>query len=392
MKYRFIIFTLILCNCSVIKGQTKADLEEKRQKAIEEINYVDNILKSTEKEKVENINYVNILEKKVGIRQTVINGLNEEIDLLNKRILINQQAIEMMEDDMEVLRTDYTKAVLNYYKYEKQTPELAYILSARDFNQGYKRLKYLKQISEYRRNESETIEELKYEIEKSKKGLEDDLSGISELKQKEVRQKELMQNEQRKRQNIINNLGNKEKQLRKELEAKKKIEIRIEGEIERIIAEEKRKNNKNELTPEQKLIGSDFESNRGRLPWPVERGIITSHFGVHQHPVLKYVTENNFGIEITSSGKTEARSIFKGEVSAITAISGANMTVIIRHGNYLSVYTNLINVKVRKGEKVDTKQVIGEVYKDTSDNDNAIIKFMIFNQKYLDPELWIAKN
>ncbi len=132
--------------------------------------------------------------------------------------------------------------------------------------------------------------------------------------------------------------------------------------------------------------------NKGRLPWPVEKGIITNHFGVHKHPVLKYVTENNFGIEITSSGRNSARSIFKGEVTAITAISGANMTVIIRHGNYYSVYTNLVNVKVKKGEKVDTKQIIGEVYQDPSANYNSTIKFMIFEKQYLDPELWIAKN
>lgn len=132
--------------------------------------------------------------------------------------------------------------------------------------------------------------------------------------------------------------------------------------------------------------------NKGRLPWPVEKGIITSHFGVHKHPVLKYVTENNYGIEITSSGKTIARSIFKGEVTAITAIAGANMTVIIRHGNYLSVYTNLINVKVKKGEKVGTKEEIGEVYQDASSNNNAVLKFMIFNKNYVDPEDWIAKN
>ncbi|MGD0342831.1 MAG: peptidoglycan DD-metalloendopeptidase family protein, partial [Bacteroidales bacterium] len=173
---------------------------------------------------------------------------------------------------------------------------------------------------------------------------------------------------------------------------KKIVAERIEKAIARIIEEDRKKSINNELTPEQKLIGEDFSTNKGRLPWPVEKGIITNHFGVHRHPVLKYVTENNFGIEITSAGKTAARSIFKGEVTAITAISGANMTVIIKHGSYLSVYTNLVNVKVKKGDKVDTKQVIGEVYQDPSANYNSTIKFMIFEKQYLDPELWIAKN
>ncbi|MCX6330688.1 MAG: peptidoglycan DD-metalloendopeptidase family protein, partial [Bacteroidia bacterium] len=209
--------------------------------------------------------------------------------------------------------------------------------------------------------------------------------------QKEVQQQNLLQGEQTRKQKMIKSLGNKEKQLKKELEEKKKIAQRIEREIAKIIEEERRKNIRNELTPEQKIIGENFSENKGRLPWPVERGTITSHFGVHQHPVLKYVTEKNNGIDITSSGKIRARSIFKGEVTAITAISGANMTVIIRHGKYLSVYNNLVNVSVKKGDKVEIKEEIGEVYSDPKDNYSSTIKFMIFEQGYLDPEQWIAK-
>jgi septal ring factor EnvC (AmiA/AmiB activator) len=191
---------------------------------------------------------------------------------------------------------------------------------------------------------------------------------------------------------MIRSLGNKEKQLRKELEEKRRIAKRIDAEITRIIEEERKRALKSSMTPEQKLIGDSFQENKGRLPWPVERGIVTSHFGVHQHPVLKYVTEENKGIEITSNGKITARSVFKGEVSAISAISGANITVIIRHGNYLTVYSNLINVKVKKGDKVETKQEVGEVYADPRADNNCILKFMIFEQKNaMDPEQWISK-
>jgi septal ring factor EnvC (AmiA/AmiB activator) len=338
------------------------------------------------------VNSLRILGNKVNLRESIISGMGQEIDLLNQRIEINSMAIDMMESDLQVLKEDYSRAIINSYKSKKINPDIVYILSARDFNQGYKRLKYMQQVSKYRRNESDVISELKAEIEGTKERLENDKIRISDLQHKEVQQKELLQGELQKKQKLVKNLGNKEKQLKKDLEEKKKLAERIEKEIARIIEEERRKNIKNELTPEQKLISDDFSINRGRLPWPVEKGIITNHFGVHKHPVLKYVTENNFGIEITSSGKTPARSIFKGEVKAITAISGANMTVIIRHGNFYSVYTNLVNVKVKKGDMVDTKQVIGEVYQDPSANNNATIKFMIFEKQYLDPELWIAKN
>jgi murein DD-endopeptidase MepM/ murein hydrolase activator NlpD len=134
------------------------------------------------------------------------------------------------------------------------------------------------------------------------------------------------------------------------------------------------------------------------LPWPVERGIITSQFGLHQHPVLKYVTENNIGIEITSLGKTAVRSVFKGEVTSVFLIKGANMTVIIRHGKYLTVYENIVDLKVKAGDKVETKQEIGNVFCDLANGNKAILKFMIFEEKEkldpekLDPELWISKN
>jgi septal ring factor EnvC (AmiA/AmiB activator) len=372
-------------------GQTRTELEEQRRKALEEIAYVDNILSNTVREKSASLSALKILGNKVNLREMVIKGMGSEIELLNERIELNRLAIEMMESDLVLLKNDYSRTIVNSYKAEKINPEILYILSAKDFNQGYKRLKYLQQVTKYRRNESQVIAELKERIEETKRGLEFDLLKISDLRQKEVQQKNLLQGEQEKKQKMLKSLGNKEKQLKKELEEKKKIAQRIEKEIARIIEEEKRKNVKNELTPEQKIIGENFSENKGRLPWPVARGTITSHFGVHQHPVLKYVTERNNGIDITSSGKIKARSIFKGEVTAITAISGANMTVIIRHGKYLSVYNNLVNVSVKKGDKVEIKEEIGEVYSDPKDNYSSTIKFMIFEQSYLDPEQWIAK-
>jgi murein hydrolase activator len=392
MKPRIPFIIILMCYCTSVLSQTRSELEEQRQKTLEEITYVDNLLKNTEKQKSESLNSLRMLGKKVNLRENIISGMGQEIELLNERINTNRIAIDMMENDLLELKEDYTRTILNSYKSQKTNPEIVYILSARDFNQGYKRMKYLQQVSKFRRNESEVISELKFEIETTKERLESDLMKISDLRQTEMQQKELLQAEQQRKQKLVKNLGNKEKQLKRDLEQKKILADRIERAIARIIEEERKKSVKNELTPEQKLIGDDFAVNKGRLPWPVEKGVITSHFGVHQHPVLKYVTENNFGIEITSSGKTAARSIFKGEVTAITAISGANMTVIIRHGNYLSVYTNLVNVRVKKGEKVGTKEVIGDVYQDPSANYNATIKFMIFESKYVDPEIWIAKN
>jgi murein hydrolase activator len=393
LRILFIIIIFVLCS-SVTRGQTKADLEEKRKKTLDEISYVDDLLKTTAREKSEGINDVKILGRKVDLRESVIRGMRDEINLLSDRIDLNNVAIEMMEEDLVRLKADYASAVVNSYRLKKGYPELIYILSAQDFNQGYKRLKYLQQITKFRRREAEIILELKSQVESSKARLVRDLSRISDLKTREEVQKKLLENEQERKKKLVKSLNNKEKQLQQELEEKKRIARKIENEIERIIEAERKKVIKSDVTPEEKLIGENFSENIGRMPWPVERGVITSHFGVHQHPVFKYLTEDNIGIEITSSGKMTARSVFQGEVAKVFAISGANMTVIVRHGRYLSVYSNIADVRVKPGDKVSARQDLGEIYMDPKNGSNSVLKFMIFetNKKYLDPESWIVKN
>ncbi len=385
----FVFWIFFTCSFS----QTKVELEEKRKATLNEITYVDNMLKSTAKQKEESMNAVKIIGNKLNLRETVIRGMRDEINLLNERIELNTTAINMMESDLVDLKNDYARAVINSYKSQKQNPELVYILSAKDFNQGYKRLKYLQQVTKFRRKESEIIMELRDQIQSTKDRLQSDLSRISDLKSREEQQKSLLQSEQEKKQTMVKSLSRKEKQLQRDLEEKKRIADKIEKEIARMIEEERRKVIKSESTPEQKLIGENFGENKGRLPWPVEKGIITSQFGLQKHPVLKYVTENNPGIEITSLGKTAVRSVFKGEVARVFSIPGANMTVIIRHGKYLTVYQNIVDLKVKTGEKVETKQEIGNVFCETDNGNKAILKFMIYEEKEKqDPESWITKN
>jgi murein hydrolase activator len=393
MKSYIILIIFLGQSLALIYGQSKGELEERRKKTLEEITYVDNLLRETSKEKNESIDELKIIGKKLNLRENVINGLREEIQLLSDRISLNSLAVEMMENDMLILKQDYKKAVLNSYRFSKGQSEISYILSAKDFNQGYKRLKYLQQITKYRRQETESIMDLKREIETSKKKLEEDLGKISDLKSKEEQQKYLLQSEQKSKQKIVNSLSTKEQQLQRQLEEKKRIARKIENEIAKLLEEEKRSKVNPELTPEMKLISDNFAENKGRLPWPVEKGVITSHFGIQEHPVLKYVTENNIDIEITSLGDTPVRSVFNGVVTRVFPIRGANMAVIIRHGKYLTVYMNIIDVRVKQGDKVVTNQQIGKVFRDTENGDKAILKFIVTEEKvYLDPELWISKK
>jgi septal ring factor EnvC (AmiA/AmiB activator) len=389
----FITIFLIICLGISLKGQTRRDLEEQRKKTLEEITYVDNLLQETSKEKSTGINQLKIIGNKLVLRENVISGMREEIDLLSERIDLNTMAIDMMEKDLVVMRRDYARTIVNSYKARKGNPELGYILSAKDFNQGYKRLKYLQQVAEFRHHETEVILELLDQIEKTKIKLQEDLYVVSDLKGKEEKQKSLLQQEQDKKKRLVNSFGNKEKHLKKDLEEKRKIAKKLEAEIAKIIEEERKKSLKTELTPEQKLIGENFAENKGRLPWPVEKGIITSRFGSHKHPVLEYVNEDNPGIEITSIDKTPVRSVFKGQVVRVFAISGANSGIIIKHGKFYTVYQDLINIRVKTGDMVETKQEIADVYYDPENGSKAILKFLIFQEKEkVDPELWITKK
>jgi murein hydrolase activator len=387
-----ILFFLIFCKFC-LQGQTRLELEQQRKATLEEITYVDNLLKSTEKERTESLNQLKIIGNKLTLRENVISGIREEMDLINYRNDLNVTAIEMMEADLVKLKSEYARSVVNAYKSGKGIPEIAYIFSARDFNQGYKRFKYLQQVTKYRRIEAEIIIELKAQIEKARAKLEEDLYKMADLRTKEEQQKSLLQSEQSKKKQLVSTLGKKETQLKQDLEKKKQIAKKIEAEIARLIEEERKKALKTEVTPELKLIGDNFVENKGRLPWPVDQGVITSQFGIHKHPVLTYVTEDNNGIEIASSGETIVRSVFKGQVASVVGISGANMTVIIRHGKYLSVYTNVINVKVKPGDTVEARQAIAEVFIDKEDGNKTVLKFCIFQETVKeDPELWLAKK
>ncbi|NSW94890.1 MAG: peptidoglycan DD-metalloendopeptidase family protein [Bacteroidales bacterium] len=374
-------------------AQTRNELEEKRRQTLAEIENMDRILKETVREKSESLNELRIIGNKLNLRESVIKGLQQEALLLMTRIELNTLSIDLMENDLKVLKNEYRNSILTSYKLKKGNSEIGFVLSARDFNQGYKRLKYLQQIAKFRRNESEIIEELKSEIEMSKQRLEEDLKKLTELKTREEVQKSLLESERRRQQRLINTLSNREKQLQKEIDERRKLARRIEDEINKMIENERKAGKTDDLTPEMRALSQNFADNKGKLPWPVDNGIITSKFGIQNHPVLKYVTENNPGIEITSSGITPVRSVFSGEVAKVISIPGANMSIIIRHGKYFSVYSNIVDVKVKTGEKVRTRQELGNVYCEKEDGNKSVLKFMIFDEKAkLDPELWISKK
>ena len=391
-KAVLIMFGILIAGSGAL-CQNRAELEEMRKKNLEEIEYVDRLLKSTANKKTENINELRVIGKKLDLREKLINEYGQEISLLEYRISLNRAAGEMLDEDLENMKKEYAKSIVSAYKATKGTPALAFILSSTDFNQGYKRLKYIQQVASYRRKETETIETLYIELKETRERLERDRRNIGDLRSKEQRQKNILRDEKSKKESLVSSLSKKEKQLQQDLQEKRRIAKQIEKEIEKIIEEERRKSSTTTMTEAMKNLGDSFGEGKGKLPWPVDQGIITSHFGIQPHPVLKNVTEDNIGIEITSNGQTNARAVYRGEVMRVFAISGANMAVILRHGRYLTVYQNLVNVKIKAGDNVSTGQELGQVYVDTQGGNKAVIKFMVYEEKKkLDPEQWLLKK
>jgi septal ring factor EnvC (AmiA/AmiB activator) len=270
-----------------------------------------------------------------------------------------------------------------------------YILASATISQSYQRYKYLKYLSDYRARKAKEIEQAIDELDRER-DLQNELKNekLTTLEAKATEQDMLVSQRSRESE-IVQSLKSREAQLRKELKEKERIASEVEARIRAIIEEEARKLNTDNiyaaLTPEQGLIGNDFRKNRGRLPWPVEKGVITVGFGSHEVPGLRGSNVQNNGIDITSSPGTEVRAIFEGEVTKVFAILGANYTVLIRHGEFLSVYQNLINVRVKAGDKVVTKQRLGEAFTDRNEN-VAAVHFEVWQERtILNPEDWISK-
>jgi septal ring factor EnvC (AmiA/AmiB activator) len=376
-------------------AQTKSQLEEEKRINLEEMENSANLLKQTQDTKKENIGQIQIINRRINLRGQIIESIEKETKLLDEEINERNKLVMEMEKDLEMLKSEYAKLILFSYKNRNKYDKVIFLFSAESFNQAYKRLRYVKQFVKFRRKQSEGIRNLQgkviYEINDLDTKKNQKLS-LAEEKKSENRN---LKKEVNQKNNIVARLKKKEYELKAQIAEKKKINERIEKEITEIItAEAKKLKNAsiyNQLTPEERLISNNFMENKGRLPWPTEKGVITEHFGVHPHPVLKGITIENNGVDIVTTQGAEARALFDGVVSKVIAILGANYTVIIRHGNYLTVYQNLVNVKVKKGDIIRVKQAIGTIYTDKETNITMLHIEIWKELQKQNPEEWLSR-
>ena len=325
---------------------------------------------------------------------------NQQINLLNQEIVSNSESLEKLETNLSEIKEAYKEMILKSFKSKSGKNRLMFILSSETFFQALKRTQYIKQYSIFRKNQAKKIELISQQLKEIKKELlykRDVKKGL--LTKNRATQKTL-ELEKKEVNNIAYKLRNQEKKYKRNILAKQKESQKIDKEINKLIREaiarsNKSKSNKNSksftLTPEAKALAKKFESNKGKLPWPVSRGVVIQRFGTQPHPVVKTAKIKSNGIIIATEKSQKVKTIFEGSVLSVLQFRGSNPTVLIQHGNYITAYKNLSKVFVNKGDKVDSNQYIGEVFTNSSTGKSSI-QFSIFQKTTpLDPLSWILR-
>lgn len=394
--FLFIAFMLPLCSVA----QTKADLEKKKKKTINEINYTNKLLEETRKNQKESENNLALLGSQISSRKELISDINNEIEFVSGRIKETESVIAMMTEDLENLRQSYARMLQIAWKNQNKNNEIMFLLSSKDFNQSYLRLKYMQQMADYRKRQLIAINAIKAFLERQKEKLLAQKAEHQKLLDEEKVEAKNLENAKKQQENTLAKLKGKEADLKKQLAEKNKQKQQLQAAIEKLIAEEVKKSSaskgkantgKYELTPEEKIVSDNFGSNVGKLPWPVQRGVIVSRFGKQPHPVISGVEIDNKGIDISTTTGSDARAVFDGEVRKVFSIPGTQNAVIIRHGEYLSVYTHIDKVYVSVGDKVKAKQAIGKIYTDDAENKTVLHLEIWKGSATLNPANWLAK-
>jgi septal ring factor EnvC (AmiA/AmiB activator) len=386
----FLIFALVYST----QSQNRHDLEKQKQKTESELKLSTQILSETERSKIEGINKILIIKKRISLREQLIQDISNQISNIELQIIEKSELIVKLENEIKLLKEEYAKLIYFAYKNKSNYDKTMFILAASDFNQAYRRIKYIQQYTDYRQKQAALIalkqKELEYEINDLKDTKNEKILLLTS-KEKEKLQ---LSFEQERENKEVANLKKREKELKKKIDEYKRSMKKLESEIADLIAREAEELRRNKgTTAYDEAISSGFKNSRGKLDWPIDRGIIIREFGESNHPVLKGIVINNEGIDIKTTKDEKVKCIYDGTVKRVFAVPGANMAVIIRHGQYLTLYSNLVNVKVKPNENVKKGQIIGDVYFTKDDDNSSVLHLRIYDEKQvLNPKLWLGKK
>jgi len=399
-----VLFYILLFSFGIGSGiaQTTSSrqkaLEEQRIRLKNEIKQINTLLFSSKKTRKNVVTEVEDLQVKLSVREELIRVTNAQVNYLTRKINLNERTISEQRKELEVLREDYAKMIQNAYASKSLQNRLMFLFSSENFQQAYKRIQYLKQYTRYRRKQGIAIAEKTQLLQQLNTTLLEEKEKKQQLVQENKAVQEQLRRERNEQQGLIKRLKQKERSLTLQISKKEQEARAIDKEIDRLIKEAIAASNRAagkkgektfELTPEAKLLAANFEANKGRLPWPLEKGVVVQRFGKQQHPVVKTTTIQSNGVTIATSPSSRVRAVFEGEVMSVVSFKGSNPSVLIRHGNYITVYKNLGKLYVKKGDKVKAKDSIGEVFTNQQTGKTEI-QFSIFNNiKVLNPQGWL---
>lgn len=403
-------------------AQSRRELEKKRKKVQEEIQYTRGILQKTSAQKSATLHKIGALNRIIDQQAEVIKDLKTELSEADKEINQQNETLEQLKASYQAERLKLRKTVLKAYKGRKSANQLAFVFAASSFRQAVRRMYYLSRLSDFRKQQIGLLESKAAEVKNGLETLEEVRQEKNGILLAEKQEKQQLETDKQQKTKLVQSLAGKEAELRKKIKQNEKAVAKLNSAISAMIAREiaaakkrareqtgkdnttttasarktaggksSRASGSILLTPEARLISDNFESGKGSLPWPVERGYISQYFGVHAHPDLAGITLVNNGVDITTSGGSTARAVFKGTVSAILEIPGQEKAVLLNHGEYYTVYSRLSQVYVSRGQQVEAKQALGTVW--TDDESKTILQFQLWQgQSKLNPAGWLTSR
>ncbi len=404
-----LFFLTLFCSVTILGQSSKRQVLEARRTQIQkDIIYINALLSNTKRKESNLLSEVKDLKDKIKTREELISVITSESKELGNEIYLNQLDINKNERDLEALKKDYAKMIFKSYQSKSQNSRIMFLLSSENFFQAYKRFQYMKQYTSFRKNQGEEIQIKTTEL----KVLTDSLKIKKDQKQALLNDKKkeqtVIEKEKKQQEGLLSQVKKKEGDYKKQIQKFQREEERIDAQIDKLIRDAIAASNKKTggseatatsttskatftLTAEAKELASKFTSNKGNLPWPVEKGYVSTYYGKQPHPIVSSTTIQSNGVRITTNEGSTARAVFEGTVLAIQVMSGNQKAVLIQHGNYITVYKNLENVYVSNGDKVSTKQEIGTIFTDRITGKTILGFLLSKNTDTEDPAPWIYK-
>jgi murein hydrolase activator len=423
MMVSALIIGIIFLVATEVGAQSKKDLQRQRDELNEKIELTKKLIKESEKQQTSTTRQVQMLNEQLAYREQLLANINHDINDIESEIGSKNENINELQQQVEAMKEEYGRMVYNAYRHRNSYDKLMYVFASEDFHQAYKRFKMIQRYADARKQQTLTITGTQQAIKANVDELERSKQEKELLANKKAKEKEEMSANKVEQQKKLSDLKKEEQKLRDQQKKQKTDRDKLTMKIQEVIAEEIRKENERKeserkknstanatasasgsagtkttasvaLAPETVLINTDFEKNKGVLPWPVSAGVITSRFGKHPHPSLDQVVVNNNGLDFTAEKNASALAVFGGKVTSVFNIPGAGQNVIITHGSYKTVYSGLADVTVKPGDTVNTKQKLGTIMYDGEEYSLHFEVWKVGSESgsAQNPEFWIKKR